>query len=145
MFFSANVADELTKNTITAGFYGKDQNPVKEFKISNRNIVFPDYYSMSLFQRSIGGGENQAPGISARFESPFSKKWTADFAFRYDMNEQRDATFYGKNSVTTDYIELSNFMTGQFFSLPEKLSSSMHEIYIYSQTGNYTDAKKRKF
>lgn len=145
LFFSANFADEFTKNTITAGFYGKDLNPLKEFKISNRNIVFPDYYSMSLFQRSIGGGENQAPGISARFESPLSKKWTADFAFRYDMNEQRDATFYGKNSVTSDYIELSNFMTGQFFSLPEKLISSIKEIYIENQTGNYTDEKKRRF
>ena len=144
-YFKTDFADEFTKNTVSAGFYGKPENPLKEFKISNRNIVFPDFYSMSLFNRSIGGGENQAPGISAHFESSFSKKWVADFAFRYDMTEQHDATFYGKNSVSTAYVELSNFMTGQFFVLPEKLIQNIREIFVENSSGNYTDGKKRKF
>lgn len=144
LFFKTDFADEFTKNTISAGFYGKNENPLKEFKISNRNIIFPDIYSMSLFNRSIGGGENQAPGISAHFEDPKEKKWIADFALRYDMTEQHDATFYGKNSVSTDYVELSNFMTGQFFSLPEKLISSIKEIFIENSSGSYTDGKKRR-
>ena len=100
---------------------------------------------MSLFKRSIGGGENQAPGILAHFESPSSKKWVADFALRYDMTEQHDATFYGKNSVTTDFIELSNFMTGQFFALPEELIQNIKEIFVENSTGSYQDEKKRKF
>ncbi len=145
LYFKTDFADEFTKNTISAGFYGKPENPLKEFKISNRNIIFPDFYSMSLFKRSIGGGENQAPGISAHFESPFSKKWLADFALRYDMTEQHDATFYGKNSVSTEYIELSNFMTGQFFALPEKLIQNIKEIFVENSSGSYTDGKKRKF
>ncbi len=144
-YFKTNFADEFTKNTISAGFYGKNKNPLKEFKISNRNIIFPDFYSMSLFKRSIGGGENQAPGILAHFESPSSKKWVADFALRYDMTEQHDATFYGKNSVTTDFIELSNFMTGQFFALPEELIQNIKEIFVENSTGSYQDEKKRKF
>lgn len=144
-YFKTDFADEFTKNTISAGFYGKSGNPLKEFKISNRNIIFPNFYSMSLFKRSIGGGENQAPGILAHFESPFSKKWVADFALRYDMTEQHDATFYGKNSVSTDYVELSNFMTGQFFVLPEKLIQNIKEIFVENSSGNYTDGKKRKF
>lgn len=143
-FFKTDFADEFTKNTVSAGFYGKNENPLKEFKISNRNIIFPDSYSMSLFNRSIGGGENQAPGISAHFEEPKSKKWIADFALRYDMTEQHDATFYGKNSVSTDYIELSNFITGQFFALPEKLISSIKEIFIENSSGSYTDEKNRR-
>lgn len=143
-YFTTNFADEFLKNTIAAGFYGKDENPLKEVKISNRNIIFPDTYSISLFNRNIGGGDNQAPGIAAHFASPFEKKWTADFVLRYDTTEQHDATFYGKNSVSETVISLSDYMKGQFFSLPPSLLSDIKDVYVENSNGNYTDEKNRK-
>lgn len=144
-YFEAGFADEFNKNTIAAGFYGKETNPLKEFRISNRNICILDDYSINLFNRGIGGGENQAPGFYARFRDPVNGKWSGDFAFRYDMTEQFDATWYGKNSVSTETVPLSNYMTGQLFTLPQKLMEQIKAVYVENNEGNEADISGRKF
>ncbi len=146
-YFEAAFADEFTKNTVAAGFYGKDTNPLREFRIANRGIVFPSDYSIELFNRGIGGGENQAPGMYARFNDPISGRWKADFALRYDMTEQKEATFYGMNSVGTQKTSLSDYVAGQFFALPEEsaLISQVKAIYIEDSNGTYRDARGQKY
>ncbi len=144
-YFETSFADEFTKNTIAAGFYGKDSNPLREVRIANRGITFPDTYSISLFNRGIGGGDNQAPGFMAHFESPTEKRWKADLALRYDMVQQQDATFYGKNSVSLNTIKLNSFVTGQFFTLPEQLVSRLKAVYVESNSGSHKDSVGRKY
>ena len=123
-YFKTSFADEFTKNTVAAGFYGKDNNPLREFKIANRGIIVPSGYSIDSFNLGIGGGENQAPGLQAHFQDTKNEmpKWKGDVAFRYDITEQKDAVFYGKNSVQTKKISLSNYVEGQFFVLPTQKS-----------------------
>ena len=148
-YFQAAAADEFTKNTVALGFYGKEKNPLKELRIANRGIIFPSGYSIDCFNRSIGGGENQAPGIYAHFSDPDNEKnrWHGDFALRYDMTEQHSATYYGKNSVSTKNIDLHEYISGQFFVLPENtdLISCINAIYIESSQGSYRDNYGRKF
>ncbi len=148
-YFQAAAADEFTKNTVAMGFYGKEKNPLKELRIANRGIIFPSGYSIDCFNRSIGGGENQAPGIYAHFSDPDNERnrWHGDFALRYDMTEQHSATYYGKNSVSTKCIDLHEYISGQFFVLPENsdLISCINAIYIESSQGSYKDDYGRKF
>lgn len=146
-YFNASFADEFNKNTVAAGFYGKESNPLKEFKIANRGIIFPKIYSINKFNRDIGGGDIQSPGIYAHFEDPVNKRWTGDFALRYDMVQQHSSTFYGKNSVSLRTIDLRNYITGQFFVLPADsgLIESVNYIYVEDTKGNYKDKFGRNF
>lgn len=143
-FFKTSFADEFSKNTVSAGYYG--QNSLKEVLIANRGIIFPSTYSVSLFDRGIGGGDNQAPGISAHFEDSVNQKWKADVVARYDMIQEHDATFYGKNSVSTVSIALSGWLTGQLFVLPSAEDvSDVEAVYIQSSSGGYTDGSGRTY
>lgn len=138
-FFETNFQEQFLKNTITAGFNGKESNPLKSFKISNRGIIFPDTYSASLFNMGIGGGTNQAPGIYVHLKDPKNNKWEAHGVLRYDMTEQKNTTFYGHNNVNTSEINLENYIKGQFFTLPEELLTKILDVYIESTNGTYKD------
>jgi nucleotidyltransferase/DNA polymerase involved in DNA repair len=143
-FFKASFADEFNKNTVAAGYHG--HNTVKEVLIANRGIVFPSTYSISLFGRGIGGGDNQAPGLSASFEDSVNEKWHADTVIRYDMLAEHDATFYGKNSVSTISIALSDWLTGQLFVLPSADDvSAVEAVYVQSSSGTYSDSSGRTY
>lgn len=146
-YFNASFADEFNKNTVAAGFYGKDSNPLKEFKIANRGIIFPKIYSIHKFNRDIGGGDTQSPGIYTHFEDPEKQRWTGDIAIRYDMVQQHSSTFYGKNSVSSKIIDLKNYITGQFFVLPadSNLIENIKYIYVENSKGTYKDKYGRKF
>lgn len=134
-------ADKFSKNTIALGYYG--DGPVKDVKISNRNIAFPDTYSLSDISRSIGGGDNQAPGISANFSNG---KWSADAAVRYDMLSTFDKTYYGKNSVNTLKITKENFLTGSIFVLPGSQNTEhVLAVYVESPQGNFTDEARIRY
>jgi nucleotidyltransferase/DNA polymerase involved in DNA repair len=143
-FFDASFADEFTKNTIAAGYYGTGN--LKEVKIANRGIIFPSGYSPDLFGKGIGGGENQAPGISAHFEDTVSQKWHADIALRYDMTTQKNATFYGKNSVSATTIQPADYLTGQQFVLPSSDAvTAVKNVYVESSSGSLSDTEGRTY
>lgn len=134
-------ADKFNKNTIALGYYG--DGIVKDVKLSNRNIVFPDTYSLSDISRSIGGGDNQAPGISANFSD---KKWNVDTVFRYDMLSTFDKTYYGKNTVSNVKIPKENFLTGSIYVLPNSENvKHIISVYVESSQGTFTDEAGRKY
>ncbi|WP_407434642.1 DNA polymerase IV [Treponema sp.] len=134
-------ADKFEKNTYAAGYYS--DGVIKSFKVSNRNIIFPEKYSLSDINRSIGGSDNEAPGVSINMSD---KKWSFDAALRYDMLSQQDKTYYGKNAVTNLKIPLENYLTGHSFVLPDSQSvSRIVNIYVESSSGNYTDEARRTY
>jgi DNA polymerase-4 len=134
-YFNTEFADEFNKNTISLGY----ENDFSHFKISNRGIAFPNYYSAEELGLNIGGGQNQAPGIGIHIEDNIQNKWKADFALRYNFTKQKEATFYGKNSVVEKEIKLNEFITGKTFTLPHSLIGNIKEIYVENSKGNYTD------
>ncbi|MCR5613341.1 DNA polymerase IV [Treponema sp.] len=134
-------ADKFNKNTIALGYTGDDV--VKEVKISNRQIVFPETYSLTDIGRSIGGGDNQAPGISASFAKD---KWKLDVAARYDMLMSFDKTFYGKNAVNLLKVQPQNYLTGSIFILPDTESTThVSAVYVEEANGPYTDEAGRHY
>lgn len=140
-FFEAAFADEFTKNTLAMGYKGN--GTVKNVRIANRGITFPAGYSIDLFGRNIGGGDNQAPGVSTHLEND---RWKADIALRYDMTGQREATFYGMSSRTNRTLPLHAYERGKEFILPvQSTISDITNIYIESTNGDYTDSSGKKY
>ena len=140
-FFQANFAENFDKNTISAGYIGNGL--LKEVKISNRNILFPEEYSINKLNRGIGGGDNQSPGISLNFSD---ERWKADIALRYDMLTSYEKNWYGKNSVSKETIELNDYYVGFQYVLPSKDAVlSIKNIYVENNSGKYNDKTGRKY
>lgn len=144
-FFNVDFADKFQKNTFAMGY--KDGNYLKEAKISNRNIIFPKGYASDFFGFSHNGGQNEAPGISLNFSSPYDK-WNVDFMIRYDMSETHSQTFYGQNKVTDIELSPEKFMYGLSFTFPEKSQNALtniKNIYVADINGNYKDKYGKKY
>lgn len=140
-YFEADFADHFDKNTVAAGYYG--DGILKNARISNRGIVFESGYSIDDLNRSPGGGENLAPGISAHFET---QTLSADAILRYDSLEAKSKTWYGKNSVFEQKIELSDYETGFQFVLPSRQAVlAVKSVFIENSDGNYKDENGRTF
>lgn len=140
-YFEAAFADDFNKNTLAAGYIG--DGFLKSARISNRKIIFPSIYSVDEVNRGIGGGNNQAPGISFNWAG---EKWQADAVLRYDLIQAHEKTWYGKNSVSINEISLSNYNTGSQYILPgANLIQNVKAIYVESSSGNFRDSKGRKY
>ena len=140
-YFEASFAEKFTKNTVAAGYVG--DGTVKSVRVANRGIVFPSIYSVDDVSRGIGGGENQAPGLSAHLSG---NRWQAHFAARYDMLKSEEKTWYGKNAVSTNDIPLFLFMTGMQFVLPSaEAVSAVRDVYVENSSGSFRDASGRLY
>ena len=140
-YFESSFADEFTKNKVAAGYKGN--GILKSARIANRGIVFPSVYSASKTNRSIGGGDNSAPGASFHFEG---KNWQSDAVVRYDMLTQKSKTYYGKNSVSTKQISCDSYVTGRQFILPSSDDvSDVLAVYVENSSGSYSDTNKRTY
>ena len=140
-YFEAAFADGFEENTVAAGYNGNGF--LKSARIGNRGIAFPEIYAVNDFSRGIGGGKNQAPGISLSWQG---KKWRSDFTFRYDLLKTESKTWFGMNAVSTNTISLSSYSTGSQFVLPsKKLTQSVKAVYVQAADGNYKDSKGRKY
>jgi len=136
--------DEFVNNTISFLYNGDKY--FQNLLVSNRNVVFPSYYSSKTFGYGITGGSNQAPGISLHFADYKTNKWFADFLFRYDMASQKSATFYGNNQVTDINIPIQNYLKSYSFYIPENEAlSQINDIFIQNENGTYFDKNGRKY
>ena len=89
--FNFSFKDEFSNNTFSFLYNG--DNYFQNLFLSNRNVIFPDYYSSKKMGYGLNGGTNQAPGLSLHFADYKKNKWLADFIIRYDMLTQESATF----------------------------------------------------
>jgi len=145
-YFEADFADEFKKNTIALGYTGN--GTLSSARLSNRNITIPSDYSAAAFGVGLGGGNNEAPGISMHFNDSINNKWAGDFLIRYDMTKLCDATFFGHNKLNQEYISLTDYVRGQNFILPEGSISYLDEIkaiYVQDENGDFEDSNNHKF
>lgn len=137
----ASFADQFKENTIAFGYHNGEI--VKNAMISNRDIVFPDKYSMEKLGISAGGGKNQAPGALVNLQKD---RFFADAMVRYDMTLEKSALFYGKKKINETKIQYSAFEEGRFFTLPdESFFSRIQDIFIEEQHGPFTDSDGKHY
>lgn len=141
--FFVDFAENFNRNTFTINYDGKKY--LRNFKASNRNILFPDYYSSKITGYNPGGGQNEAPGISLHFEDFENQKFKGDFILRYDLTSQKSLTFYGKNRVTDSLLKIENFVYGKQFVIPEEYISQIDSIYVENKNGDFFDSNGKKY
>ena len=134
-YFELEFLDKFNNNTYTFGYNGDGY--LKEFKLSNRMITFPEYYSSTINGYGIAGGKNEAPGVMLHFEDFDTQKWKGDFLLRYDMTEQKTALFYGNNSVTDTTTELYAYAKSNTFVIPSDAVLHIQNVYVQSDLGTY--------
>ncbi|MGI5173653.1 DNA polymerase IV [Treponema sp. OMZ 840] len=136
-YFEAAVTDAYEKSTVAAGYYG--DGFLRHVRIGNRGIVFPQIYGISTAGRSAGGAADQAPGVSARWQSDV---WQADALLRYDMLDNFEKTWAGTDEIGEKKIGLHEWQQGLRFVLPPGTSKHIASIYVQSDTGTYEDNQK---
>ncbi len=132
-YFQMEFLDKFYNNTYTFGYKGPGY--LNEFKLSNRQITFPTYYSAIKTGYGISGGKNEAPGIMLHFTDFETNKWKGDFILRYDMTEQKTALFYGNNFVQDSTTELYNYVHSKSFVIPSDVIYHIKNIYVQSEGG----------
>ena len=145
-YFEADFADEFTKNTVAAGYVGN--GVVRSARISNRRIKPQLKYSADFFGYGLGGGENQAPGISVHLADPWENRWAGDAVLRYDMTSSKSKVYYGMNSVSEKKINPSDFAYGYSYDFPENTEDALLQvknIYVENAGGNYMDKNGRRY
>lgn len=142
-YFEFEFLDKFKNNTYTLGYKGEGY--LEEFKFSNRNITFPEYYSSILTGYSLSGGKNEAPGLMLHFNDFENNKWSGDFLLRYDMTEEKTALFYGNNSVNDTNTELYSFAYSSEFVIPGDAISHITDVYIESRIGKYKNQNGKNF
>lgn len=138
-YFEMEFLDKFTDNTYTLGYKGDSY--LNEFKLSNRMISFPKYYSSVINGYDIQGGKNEAPGLMLHFEDFDTKKWKGDFLLRYDMTQTKEALFYGMNCLTDSSSELYTYVASNTFVIPSQAVFHIRNIYLQSQGGSYKDSR----
>lgn len=142
--FNFSFKDEFANNTFSFLYNG--DNYFQNLFLSNRKVIFPDYYSSKKMGYGLNGGTNQAPGLSLHFADYKKNKWLADFIIRYDMLTQESATFYGSNKVTDFEIPIKNYLYGYSFYIPDSNAlSQIKNIYVENENGKYFDKQGRKY
>lgn len=140
-YFEGKFADSFDRNTVAAVY--KTDGFLKELRIANRGIIFPDTYSVSNTGYSIGGGHNLAPGISVHMQND---RIVTDAAVRYEMLSQKSKTFYGMNSVTSIQLEPQDFIRGiEFVLASENEILDIDTIFVESPEGTFLDSTGRKY
>lgn len=141
IYFDGIFTDGFNKNTFAAGYRG--DGFVKHFRIANRGILLPDFYSVSKSGYSIGGGNNESPGMSLHLET---EKLISDTILRYDRLTQKSITYFGSNAVVSSKISLSEYIHGRQFVLPSaKDIVDIDSVYVENAWGTYTDSEGRKY
>lgn len=140
-YFEASFAEEFEKNTVAAGYIG--EGFLKEVRISNRKIIFPEFYSVTKMGYGLGGGDVQTPGIMA---SMSNEKLKINAAVRWEQLLSKTKTWRGKNALNENTISLVSWNKGQQFYLPgSNLSSNIRNVYVESSSGDYIDVDSRKY
>jgi len=133
-YFEAAIADNYAKSTVAAGYYG--EGFLRHARVGNRGISFPGSYGIDDIGKGAGAASDQAPGVTAHWESP---SWQADALLRYDMLESFEKKWSGTNELNEKKIGLAEWQKGARFVLPEGSASLVASVYVESDKGNYKD------
>lgn len=131
-YFESSFAEEFTRNTVAAGYLGRDDDPIRHVRLGNSGISFPDHFTFI----DVGGGDAIAPGVMGSFGG---KNWDASAIVRYDTAARRELRLSGMNEVSDEMVDLADAVTGKWFALPVPNVTGVPIVYVEDENGSYTD------
>lgn len=137
-YFEASFAEGFDRNTFALGYMGGENEPVREIRVGNSRIVFPDGYPWIHH----GGGDVIAPGVSATFAG---NRWQADALVRLDSGGLQEKRLVGMNELERNRLPLTRFTAHGRFFLPDALPDAPISVYIQDDRGQLADAEGRRW
>ncbi|MCK5671746.1 MAG: hypothetical protein KAH95_00125 [Spirochaetales bacterium] len=135
-FFETSFIDNYELNTILFGYEAIDENFIQSVRIGNTDIGFGDYSYLSIPEASA-----DSMGGMALFKNDKSEH---QFMIRYDPAEMQKKSFIGQYEVDPTRVDVSNYVTGRYFILPDDNVEDLM-VYIEDSSGTYSDGSNRRY
>ncbi|HOX13652.1 MAG TPA: hypothetical protein P5313_12725 [Spirochaetia bacterium] len=135
-FVEASLSSEGFGDQYVAGYRGGEGDFLREVRLGNKGVSFPDLPYLSL-----GAGSYTSFGISALGRSD---RGSAHFLVRYDQARRITQTWVGSREVTRTEYRPSEYVRGRWFMLPDQGVSDV-ELYIESSSGTIIGSDTRKY
>ena len=135
-FVEASLSSEGFGDQYVAGYLGGEGDFLREVRVGNKGVAFPDLPFLSL-----GSGSATSFGLSALGRSDSG---SAHFLVRYDQARRITQTWIGNREVTRTEYRPSEYVRGRWFLLPDQSVSGV-ELYIESSAGTLPGSDTRKY
>jgi hypothetical protein len=124
------------QNYFLLGYRGQEEELLQHLLIGNHNLGIDPYPFVSVPEpgSSSLGAEGLLVGPRSRHQ----------LLLRFDNDETGSLTYIGSNLVTEEEIELSGYLRGRFFKLPDAGVSGV-EVYLEDPAGSYVDDERRHY
>ncbi len=134
-FVEASLSSEGFGDQYVAGYRGGEGDFLREVRLGNKGVSFPDLPYLSL-----GAGSSTSFGLSALGRSD---RGSAHFLVRYDQARRITQTWVGSREVTRTEYRPSEYVRGRWFMLPDQGVSDV-ELYVESSAGTLTGVEDGK-
>lgn len=135
-FVEARVLDDISEARYSFGYRGDESGTLKEVRIGNDKISFPELPFLSF-----GSGSYRSFGAQAKFET---EGFQGHAMVRYDQATRTTKTFTGGSEITDTVIAAQNFVAGKWFYTAEGAAANL-VVYVQSSSGTYTGTDGNKY
>jgi hypothetical protein len=135
-FFEASLVSELSQSSLAMGYLGEESDFLTELRFGNSGLSFPEYPLLSFGPSGI-----DSPGLCATFgwgNDKNPRTGTGHALLRFDSVQPERRSYIGKELVTERNIAASAFMTGRYFSLPDRGIANL-AVYLRDPSGGFSD------
>lgn len=137
-FVEARLSADGTEDGYAAGYRGGEGDFLKEVRIGNRGVDFPELPYLSL-----GAGTSSSFGLSAYGKNDAG---SAHFLVRYDQARRVTQTWSGDKELTRTEFKPADYVRGKWFWLPDTgFDASALELYIENSSGTFIGSDLRKY
>lgn len=134
-FVEASLSAEGFGDEYAAGYKGGEGDFLREVRIGNKGVSFPDLPYLSL-----GTGSSTSFGLSALGRSDTG---SAHVLVRYDQARRVTQTWIGNREVSRAEYRPSEYVRGRWFTLPDQNVTDV-ELYIESSAGTLTGMEDQR-
>lgn len=134
-FVEASLSAEGFGDEYAAGYMGGEGEFLREVRVGNKGVAFPDLPYLSL-----GSGSSTSFGVSALGRND---RGSAHFLVRYDQARRVSQTWVGSREVTRTEYRPSDYIRGRWFMLPDQGVTDV-ELYVESSAGTLTGVEDGK-
>ena len=135
-YFDAVFQDGFENNKISAGYENQFANNIfTEIKVGNKDIYLTEKYGEENLGKNISSGKSSFFGTKFLVEKKLdeNKKYKTEGFFSFNNLENFSKTWYGKYSVSSEKIELNNYIANKYFNIPFLPFENFSKIEIYLQ------------
>ncbi len=137
-FLNVTVVGSFADNYIQMGYRGGPNEALRYVILGTQGITIPPSILMQIPSQPKG-----SLGAMAQFVSGGS---TNDLLLRWDATLPKHKTFVGKNELVEQETEISSYLKGVYFYLPDRgLDANSLELFIEDDDGSYVSGTGRTY